>query len=152
MVCNRGDRGRSVSSYRRRPALRSAQIFPRMQPTSMASAHGGGLLPGRRLAPLGVKVFDTTKSGDESLLFADETFDLVVSRHESYAPSEVRRVLASGGTFFTQQVGGRDLEELNHAVGGPPHTYSQWSLAAATEELERTGFKVLDGREELLPG
>jgi SAM-dependent methyltransferase len=51
----------------------------------------------RRLAPLGVRVFDTTESGDEPLPFADGTFDLVVSRHESYVPSEVRRVLASGG-------------------------------------------------------
>jgi hypothetical protein len=76
----------------------------------------------------------------------------VASRHESYAPSEVRRVLASGGTFVTQQVGGRDLEELNHALGGLPHTYREWNLAAATDELEQAGFEVLDGREELLPG
>src|SRR5215208_834524 len=48
----------------------------------------------RRLAPLGVRVFDTTESSDEALPFTDGTFDLVVSRHESYAPSEVRRVLA----------------------------------------------------------
>jgi SAM-dependent methyltransferase len=106
----------------------------------------------RRLAPLGVRVFDTTESSDEALPFTDGTFDLVVSRHESYAPSEVRRVLVSGGTFVTQQVGGRDLEELNHALGAPPHTYRLWNLAAATDELERAGFEVLDGREELLPG
>jgi SAM-dependent methyltransferase len=106
----------------------------------------------RRLAPLGVRVFDTTESGDDPLPFADGTFDLVISRHESYAPSEVRRILDSGGTFVTQQVGGRDLEELNHALGGPPHTDRLWNLAAATEELERAGFEVLDGREELLPG
>jgi SAM-dependent methyltransferase len=106
----------------------------------------------RRLAQLGVRVFDTTESGDDPLPFANGTFDLVVSRHESYAPSEVRRVLVSGGIFVTQQVGGRDLEELNHALGGPPHTYRQWNLAAATGELERAGFEVLDGREELLPG
>lgn len=106
----------------------------------------------RRLAPLGVRVFDTTESGDEPLPFADRTFDLVVSRHESYVPSEVRRVLVSGGTFVTQQVGGRDLEELNRALGAPPHTYREWNLAVAKDELERAGFDVLDGREELLPG
>jgi SAM-dependent methyltransferase len=106
----------------------------------------------RRLAPLGVRVFDTTESGDDPLPFADGTFDLAVSRHESYAPSEVRRVLVSGGKFVTQQVGGRNLEELNHALGGPPQTNRRWNLAAATEELEQAGFEVLDGREELLPG
>lgn len=106
----------------------------------------------RRLAPLGVRVFDTTESGDEPLPFADGSFDLVASRHESYAPSEVRRVLVSGGMFVTQQVGGRDLEELNRALGAPPHTYREWNLDAATDELEQMGFEVLDGREELLPG
>jgi methylase of polypeptide subunit release factors len=40
----------------------------------------------RRLAQLGVRVFDTTESGDDPLPFANGTFDLVVSRHESYAP------------------------------------------------------------------
>ncbi len=105
----------------------------------------------RRLAPLGVRVFDTTDSGDEPLPFAEGVFDLVVSRHESYAPFEVRRVLVPGGTFVTQQVGGRDLEELNRVLGAPPHAYRHWNLAAATDELERAGFEVLDGREELLP-
>ena len=95
---------------------------------------------------------DTTEGGDEPLPFTDGTFDLVVSRHESYAPSEVRRVLVSGGTFVTRQVGGRDLEELNHALGGPPHTYRLWNLAAATQELEQAGLEILDAREELLPG
>jgi hypothetical protein len=118
-----------------------------------AAGHGPNVPIARRgLAPLGVKVFDTTESGDEPLPFTDGTFDLVVSRHESYAPSEVRRVLVSGGTFVTQQVGGRDLEELNRALGAPPHTYREWNREAATDELERAGFEVLDGREELLPG
>jgi hypothetical protein len=52
----------------------------------------------------------------------------------------------------TQQVGGRDLEELNRALGAPPNTYRKWNLAAATDELERAGFEVLDGREESIPG
>ena len=76
----------------------------------------------------------------------------MISRHESYTPSEVLRVLVSGGTFVTQQVGSRDLEELNRALGAPPQIYCQWNLAAATDELEQAGFEVLDGREELLPG
>ncbi len=106
----------------------------------------------RRLAPLGVRVFDTTSSGDEHLPFAEDSFDLVVSRHESYAPCEIRRILSPGGTFVTQQVGGRDLEELNKALKAPPHAYHDWGLEAATDELLRAGFEILDGREELLPG
>jgi hypothetical protein len=45
MACSREDRGRSVSWCRRRPVLRSDQIFPRMHPASMASARGGARLP-----------------------------------------------------------------------------------------------------------
>jgi SAM-dependent methyltransferase len=130
-----------------------SSLAPLPPETAATEAYGPNVpIARRRLAPLGVRVFDTTQSGDDPLPFADGTFDLVVSRHESYAPSEVRRVLVSGGIFVTQQVGGRDLEELNHALGGPPHTYCQRNLAAATEELERADFEVLDGREELLPG
>src|SRR5215204_5452099 len=120
--------------------------------SSMLDLGTGGGESLSSLAPLGVRVFDTTESGDVPLPFTDGTFDLVVSLHGSYAPSEIRRVLDCRGTFVTQQVGGRDLEELNHTLGGPPHTYRLWNLAAATEELERVGFEVLDGREELLPG
>jgi hypothetical protein len=132
----------------------SSRLWRRCRPRRSRRRPTGPNVPiaRRRLAPLGVRVFDTTESGDEPLPFTDGTFDLVVSRHESYAPSEVRRVLVSGGTFVTQQVGGRDLEELNHALGAPPHTYRQWNLAAATDELERAGFEVLEWREELLPG
>jgi SAM-dependent methyltransferase len=130
-----------------------SSLAPLPPQTVATEAYGPNVpIARRRLAPLGVRVFDTTESGDEPLPFTDGTFDLVVSRHESYAPAEVRRILVSGGIFVTQQVGGRDLEELNHALGAPPHTHRQWNLAAATEELERAGFEVLDGREELLPG
>ncbi len=39
-------------------------------------------------------------------------FDLILNRHESYHPGEIARVLAPGGTFLTQQVGGDELGEL----------------------------------------
>jgi SAM-dependent methyltransferase len=35
--------------------------------------------------------------------FADETFDLVLSRHEDFDPAEVARTLRPGGAFLTQQ-------------------------------------------------
>ena len=37
----------------------------------------------KRLEPLGVKVYRV--DNDESLPFNDETFDLVINRHESYS-------------------------------------------------------------------
>ena len=46
------------------------------------------------------------------LPFRDGAFDLVLDRHEEMDPSEVHRVLAPGGTVFTQQVGRNEWEEL----------------------------------------
>jgi hypothetical protein len=37
-------------------------------------------------------------------------------------------------------------------LSGLTQSARQWNLAAARGELERAGFEVLDGREELLPG
>ncbi|MEV4416405.1 class I SAM-dependent methyltransferase [Catellatospora sp. NPDC049609] len=104
----------------------------------------------RRLAPLGVTVHDT--SGDPARLpLPDASFDLVLSRHEAYVPAEVHRVLRPGGTFVTQQVGGRDLEQLNAALGGPPHAYRDWDLDTAVRGVEQAGLIVLDAHEELVP-
>ncbi|NUR30139.1 MAG: class I SAM-dependent methyltransferase [Catenulispora sp.] len=98
----------------------------------------------RRLEPLGVEVVEV--GDDDRLPFPDASFDVIADRHESYDPAEVRRVLTPGGIFITQQVGGRDLEEINEALGAPPHVYRDWDLAAATAEL--TGFEVLWSAEE----
>ncbi|MFB4266589.1 class I SAM-dependent methyltransferase [Nonomuraea sp. GTA35] len=84
-----------------------------------------------RLEPLGVEVAEDTRP------FPDASFDLVLNRHESYDPAEVRRLLAPGGRYLTQQVSGRDLEELNAALGGPPHPHHAWDLASATAALDR---------------
>jgi SAM-dependent methyltransferase len=55
----------------------------------------------RRLEPLGVEVVDTTALGDEQepLPFPSGSVELVINRHESYAPREVHRILAPGGWF-----------------------------------------------------
>ena len=59
------------------------------------------------------------------------------------APRLLALVLSSGGTFLTQQVGGRDLEELNRALGAPPHLPSM--------DPCRCDGRAGGGREELLP-
>ena len=58
----------------------------------------------RLLHPRGAAVVATT--GEPPLPFADEAFDLVVSRHPVTTWwSEIARVLCPGGTYFSQQVG-----------------------------------------------
>jgi SAM-dependent methyltransferase len=54
-----------------------------------------------RLRPLGV---DVVRCQSLRLPFADESFDLLLDRHEELAPHEVARVLTPGGRVLTQQV------------------------------------------------
>lgn len=107
-----------------------------------------------RLEPLGVEVVATEGAPDNvdqagvtpRLPFADASFDVVCSRHESYVPAEVARVLASGGVFVTQQVGG-DYRAFRQLVGLDPGEPSRWTLAFASRQLEAAGLRVVDGAE-----
>ncbi|MEW9548207.1 class I SAM-dependent methyltransferase [Nonomuraea sp. NPDC050783] len=100
----------------------------------------------RRLEPLGVEVV-----GGGTASLPGGAFELIVDRHEAYDPREVRRLLAPGGTFVTQQVCGRDLEEVNRALGGPPHGSRDWSLATAVAGLAAAGLKVTWRAEAAFP-
>ncbi len=94
----------------------------------------------RRLEPLGVTVVESAATG--SLPFPDGSFDLIVNRHEAYRPDEIRRLLAPGGVFVTQQVDGRDLDEINAALGAPPHAAAGWRLTTAAAALADAGLDV----------
>jgi SAM-dependent methyltransferase len=101
----------------------------------------------RRLEPLGVRVEPPLPGG--RLPFADAGFDVVINRHEAYVPTEVRRVLRSGGRFLTQQVGGRDNIRLNQLLGAAgARQYADWDLGRAVDELEEAGLRITDAREE----
>lgn len=66
----------------------------------------------KRLVPLGVQVKFCTCEQGETMPFEENSFDLVLNRHESYDPQEVSRVLRPGGFFLTQQVGGQNGRAL----------------------------------------
>jgi SAM-dependent methyltransferase len=63
----------------------------------------------QRLQPLGA---DVVWCRSLFLPFREETFDLVIDRHEELDPSEVARVLRPGGRVVTQQVGREHWREL----------------------------------------
>jgi SAM-dependent methyltransferase len=78
-----------------------------------------------RLAPLGVTVAQAETDESTILPFAAGSFDLVLSRHSSFNAAEVARVLAPGGTFYTQQVHGLSAADLIAAFDTAP----QWPYA-----------------------
>ena len=81
------------------------------------------------------------------LPFKDRAFDLVINRHEAYAPDDVLRVLRPGGTFLTQQVGGGDDAEFRLMVGAPIGQMYAWGAYEAEEQLVEAGFNVVVARE-----
>ncbi|PEA33742.1 class I SAM-dependent methyltransferase [Bacillus toyonensis] len=101
----------------------------------------------KKLEPLGVIVVEV--KDDATLPLQDAQFDLIVNQHESYAASEVNRILSPNGIFLTQQAGGLDCAELNKQFGTPLNSeFASWSLETACNELKENGFTILDAKEE----
>jgi SAM-dependent methyltransferase len=106
----------------------------------------------RRLLPLGVEVVavpgapdnrDQVPGGESPALpFADGSFSLVASRHESYVAAEVARVLRPGGVFLTQQMGG-DPAGYRAALGLPRAEPRVFDLQLARAQLEAAGLRML---------
>jgi SAM-dependent methyltransferase len=82
------------------------------------------------------------------LPFADGTFDLVTSRHPVEAHwGENARVLAPGGTYFSQQVGPDSGHEVyDFFVGPQPLGRSEREPELARAGAEKAGLEVVDLR------
>lgn len=102
------------------------------------------------LAPFGIEVVEFGQPDDDPapapMPFPDGAFDLVLNRHESYHPAEMARVLAPGGTFLTQQVGGDELGELRELLGHEP-TAPHVTYELFRHGLLGAGLTVTDGAE-----
>jgi len=128
------------------------EFLSMLRPLPPKTAATEGYLPNlpvakERLEPLGVQVMQV--KDDDRLPFADGQFDLILNKHESFSPKEVRRIIAERGIFLTQQVGGEDCNGLNEKLGLPiPTDYSNWKLETAVRQLEENGFRVLSAKEE----
>lgn len=98
-----------------------------------------------RLEPLGVTVLPFEE--DHDLPLENEEFDLIINRHDSFDATEVNRILKSGGTFITQQVGGDDCREINEWFNVPV-SYEGWNLEKAENQLKGAGLRVVTAKEE----
>jgi len=99
-----------------------------------------------RLRPLGVVVVG--HDGTAALPFVEGSLDLVTSRHPvSTDWAEIARVLAPGGTFFSQQVGPASMLELSEAFLGPLPGADRWRRPEdARAEAKQCGLEVVDLR------
>ncbi|MFC3997554.1 class I SAM-dependent methyltransferase [Nocardiopsis sediminis] len=100
----------------------------------------------RTLHPRGIAV---VAHGGDPLPFADDSFDLVVSRHPVTVDwAEVARVLRPSGTYFSQQVGPASVFELvEHFLGPQPaHVRDARHPDHARRAAEAAGLEVTDLR------
>ena len=104
----------------------------------------------RLLQPNGVHV--VAVDDDQPVLpFRNSAFDLVTSRHPISTPwDEVARVLRTGGTYLSQQVGPHTNRELREWMVGSSPPGSLRDPALARRNAETAGLTVEDLREARL--
>ena len=103
------------------------------------------------LSPRGVVVVASSEGAP--LPFADETFDLVLSRHPVRADwTGIARVLRPGGTYFAQHVGPASAFELVELFLGPQPEAVRAGRDPAREraEAEAAGLEIVGLRAERL--
>lgn len=77
------------------------------------------------------------------LPYADNSFDCIANRHESFLATEVSRVLKAGGRFITQQVDLHWYDDLYAALGlNVPDEAESW-LPVAIEQLRAAGLEIV---------
>lgn len=124
--------------------------LPQLPPLAVATdSHGPSIQTAwPRLRPLGAHVVQT-RHDRQALPFADDSFDLIISRHpvETWW-TEIARVLQPGGHYFSQQVGPHSLHDLSEFLMGPRPAASKRDPELARQAAESAGLVVDDLRAE----
>ena len=103
-----------------------------------------------KLLPLGIDF--RAADGKGVLPFEDASFDMVINRHGDLNPSEIYRVLKTGGLFITQQVGAENDRELVELLCGQTDLpFPDQYLKITADRFSQTGFEILDRRECFRP-
>ena len=100
----------------------------------------------KKLIPLGIDFHEA--SNYSSLPFDNESFDIILNRHGSYEPVEVKRLLKPGGIFITQQVGGNNNIELRRLLcPNAKYDFADHLLKNELPKFINAGLKVIQSDE-----
>lgn len=98
----------------------------------------------KNLQQQGVKVIYADEA--KRLPFKKAEFDLVLNRHGGFNVKELGRIISSKGTFFTQQVDGRNLKDLMKEFSAKP----KWkfnTMNRVVNRLENAGFEIITAKK-----
>ncbi|MBO4573449.1 MAG: methyltransferase domain-containing protein [Clostridia bacterium] len=104
----------------------------------------------KRLLPLGIDLKECSDAAH--IPFFDGSFDIIIDRHGDFCPSEIKRLIKSGGLFITQQVGASNDRDLVKAVlpdALPP--FPNNVLSEQKKAFEDQGFEILKADEAFFP-
>jgi len=100
-----------------------------------------------RLVPFGGTALEFGAQEELRMPLEDASFDLVLDRHMAYDIADVERVLRPGGCFLTQQVDGRNMDDLSaHFECEQQWTY--FTLDYALEKLHTRSNLIVERAEE----
>lgn len=94
------------------------------------------------LEPHGIRVVDYDLEVTPRMPFDDNSFDVIINRHEAFDAQQVARILKPGGMFLTQQVDGRDLGEMR-SVFGQQSDYLHVNLENCSHGLLDAGLEIV---------
>lgn len=103
----------------------------------------------KRLAPYGVEVclIEMSIEAKHNLPFADESFDLIMNRHEAFSGKDLYRMLKPDGYFIAQAVGGDNNQRLNDLMGASLPEFHYIQLDPIVRELEQAGLTIIETQE-----
>jgi len=96
----------------------------------------------KKLSPMGIEVKQVIE--DSNIPYLDDKFDIIINKHESFDVNEVKRILKKDGFFITQQVGGKNNNNLssklidNLEIKGSKH-----DLKSNIKLFKKAGFEIL---------
>jgi SAM-dependent methyltransferase len=98
-----------------------------------------------RLKSYGVKVFAV---GDKhNSPFEENTFDLVINRHDALNGEDIYHILKPDGIFITQQVGGANNIRFNEYLDAPSPEFGNVLLENTVQQLTKSGFDIIHAEE-----
>ncbi|WP_258038919.1 class I SAM-dependent methyltransferase [Tetragenococcus halophilus] len=99
-----------------------------------------------KLEPLGITVKFVKE--DDVLSYKENTFDIIINRHEAFRLDEVYRTLKRGGIFITQQVGCENSRVLSKRLLKKELKVDlRNQLSYQLKQAEKIGFEVLNSDE-----